>query len=77
MKKKKTQNKIIVNFNKNFYNLRVIKNAIKAYEKLANFIIEKDEKYTKVTIECRDKEVENVIKDEFCNYVLSEVKNLK
>jgi len=77
MKKKKNQNKIVVNFNKNFYNFEAIKDAIKVYEKLANFMIEKNKKYIEVTIECADKEVENLIKDEFCNYVLSEIKNLK
>ena len=77
MKKKKNQNKIIINFNKNFYNFGAIKDAIKAYEKLANFMIEKNKEYIKVTIECLDKEVESLIKDEFCNYVLSEIKNLK
>ncbi len=77
MKKKKIQNKIIINFNKNFYNLKVIKNAIKAYKKLANFMIETNKRYIKVEIECIDKEIESLIKDEFCNYVLSEMKNLK
>jgi len=77
MKKKKNQNKIIINFNKNFYNLGAIKDAIKAYEKSANFMIENNKEYIEVTIECIDKEVESLIKDEFCNYVLSEIKNLK
>jgi len=77
MEKKKIQNKIIINFNKNFYNFKAVKNAIKAYKKLANFRIEDDKGYIKVEIKCIGKEVENLIRDEFSNYVLSEMKNFK
>jgi len=77
MEKKKIQNKIIINFNKNFYNLEAIKKAIKAYNKLADFRIERNKRYIKVEIKCIDKEVENLIRDEFSNYVLFKMKNFK
>ena len=40
----------------------MIKNAIEAYKKLANFMIEGNKRYIKVEIECIDKEVEGLIK---------------
>ena len=77
MEKKEIQNKIIINFNKNFYNLGAIKNAIEAYNKLADFRIERNQRCIKVEIKCIDKEVKNLIRDVFCNYVLFEMKNFK
>jgi len=61
--------------NKDFYNLQAIRNTIKAYKKLADFKVRKDKKTIKVIMKNIDKEVENVIEDEFCNYVLAEMKN--
>ena len=63
-----------ISFNKNIYPLKAIKKTIQAYKNLAKFkIIEEKENFT---IELTDikKEVENIIKDEFCNYVLSQVR---
>jgi len=61
--------------NKDFYNLQAIRNTIKAYKKLADFKVRKDKKTIKVIMKNIDKEVKNVIEDEFCNYVLAEMKN--
>ncbi|MBL7154902.1 MAG: hypothetical protein ISS88_00130 [Candidatus Portnoybacteria bacterium] len=62
--------KIIVKFNKNLYNLRAIKLAIKEYQNLANFSLRQKRKYFQVELRNIDKEVKQIIRDEFCNYVL-------
>jgi len=62
---------MIINFNKKFYNLRAIKRTVKAYQNLAEFDIKEKKEYIKVKINKIDKEVKDIIKDEFCNYALA------
>ena len=69
------KNMASLNFNKDFYNLRAIRNTIKAYGELADFKVREGKKTIKVIVKNIDKEVKNVIEDEFCNYVLAEMKN--
>jgi len=68
---------MLIAFNKNFYNRQSVKNAVKAYQKLADFEIEENKATIKVTLKNIDKEVAGVIDDEFSNYVLAEMKNGK
>lgn len=63
-----------ISFHKNIYPLKAIKNTIKAYESFAVFKITDKGKYFMLELSDIKKEVENIIKDEFCNYVLSQVK---
>ena len=64
-------------FDKKFYDLKAIENAIKAYQGLAVFRIKKDKNRIKVDAGNIDKDVRNIFRDEFCNYVLSEMKKIK
>jgi len=65
---------MIISFNKDIYPLIAIKKTVLAYKNLAKFkIIEKNEYFLTELTDIK-KEVESVIKDEFCNYVLSQVK---
>jgi len=64
-----------INFNRNFYNLKSIEKAIRDYEGLADFDIEVGKKNIKVDLKNIDPESRNVIKEEFCNYVLGLIKN--
>ena len=64
-----------IELNKNFYNLEAVKKTAKVYKELARFSIKDTGKKIEVTIKNIDEDVEDVIEDEFCNYVLSEVKN--
>jgi len=66
---------MILNFNKKFYGLRAIKNACRAYNELAKFKIEINKKIIKVVLTNIDEEIEDIIEDEFSNYVLAEMKN--
>ena len=68
---------MIIGFDKKFYVLKAIENAAKAYEELADFKVKTDK--NKITVEASniDKDVEDVFKDEFCNYVLGETKRIK
>ena len=61
---------MLISFNKNLYRLKAIKLAIKEYQNLANFSLRQKKNYIQVELKNIDKEVEQVIKDEFCNYVL-------
>lgn len=59
-----------IKFDKKLYNKNAIEAAIQDYREVADFdLAEGDNLYT-VKISKIDKEVEKIIKDEFCNYVL-------
>jgi len=64
-----------IELNKSFYNLEAVKRAARAYKELAGFSVKDVGGKIKITIKNIDGDVEDVIEDEFCNYVLSEVKN--
>lgn len=64
-------------FSKNFYSLKAIKKAIKSYKELAVFEIKEKNNIIEVKIDNIDKDIKDVIKDEFCNYVLAETKKIK
>lgn len=72
-KKQKEENeKMLIKFSKRFYSPKAIKNSAQAYQGLAKFDIKKDKDGIKVKITDIDQDVKNILKDEFCNYVLSE-----
>jgi len=66
---------IVINFNKNFYTVEVIKKAIQDYKRIASFSIKSDKKEIKVEIKNINLEPRDIIKEEFCNYVLGLMKN--
>lgn len=68
---------MLITFNRKFYNSKAIKNAIKAYQELADFKVEGNKKTIKVIVRNIDREIKEIIKDEFCNYVLAEMKHGK
>jgi len=61
---------MIIKFNKDIYNKKAISGAIKEFKHLANFTIRQKKKAISVTIDKTEKEVKNILRDEFCNYVL-------
>ncbi len=65
---------MIIKFNKKIYKLNAIKSAEKQYKELADFSLEKKGDYFFVKLKNIDKNVEGVIRDEFCNYVLGLIK---
>lgn len=65
---------MVLDFKKNFYNLKAIKRTVRAYRGLANFRIEEDKNKIKVRIRNINKDVKKIIGDEFCNYVLAKMK---
>jgi len=65
---------MIISFNKNLYPLKAIKSSIEAYKGLAKFSLSKKNGYYITDITKIDKDVKDVIKDEFCNYIISEIK---
>jgi hypothetical protein len=64
-----------INFNKDFYSLEAIKKAIQDYKGLADFDIEVGKKNIKINLKNIDPESKDIIKEEFCNYVLGLMKN--
>jgi hypothetical protein len=66
---------MMISFSKKFYNLTAIENSIRAYAGLAAFNVEKNKRNFVTKVSNIDKEVKNIFRDEFCNYVLSEMKN--
>ena len=63
-----------ISFNKNIYSLKAIKKTIQAYKNLAKFKVAEKGSYFKIELTDIEKEIETIIEDEFCNYVLSQVK---
>lgn len=61
-------------FNKKIYTKQAIENSIDAYSQLADFCVSNDKNYFIVSIDKIDKGVKNVIRDEFCNFVLAELR---
>jgi len=68
-KQPEKEENILIDFNKNLYNLKVIKSAIKEYQDLADFSLRQKRNYIQVELSNVDKSVRKIIKDEFCNYV--------
>ena len=68
---------MIISFDKRFYSLKAVKNSIKAYQGLAVFKIKKGTNKINLKVGNIDKDIKNIFKDEFCNYVLSEIKKIK
>jgi len=61
---------VIIKFSKGVYGQKAIKLAIKEYRNLADFNLRQKKDCTEVEIKNIDKDVKDIIKDEFCNYVL-------
>ena len=68
---------MVILFNGKFYSLGAIKRTTKAYKDLAVFKIKEKKNNFEVNINRIDKDVKDIIKDEFCNYVLAETKKVK
>ena len=68
-KQSEKEENILINFNKNLYNLKAIKLATEEYKGLADFSFKKTKNYIQVELTNIDKSVKGIIKDEFCNYV--------
>ncbi len=64
-----------IKFNKKIYSLKAIKLAIKDYQKLADFNLEQKGEYIQVELTKIDKNFKEIIKEEFCNYVLGSKKS--
>ena len=65
-----------INFNKNFYSLKAIEKAIQNYKGLADFNIEVKKKSIKVDLKNIDPDSKDIIREEFCNYVLGLMKHV-
>ncbi len=61
---------MLISFSKKLYKIKAIKLAIKEYQDLANFSLEQKGNYIQVELKNINKDVKQIIKDEFCNYVL-------
>mgnify|MGYP001576769571 CR=1 FL=1 len=61
-------------FNSKIYREKAITGAISVYSHLAKFIIKNNKGYIKVKMDRIDPSFENIIVDEFANYVLGMTK---
>lgn len=65
---------INISFNEKIYTLKSIREAVKAYAHLAEFEIKTQKPYLHVTLKSGGDVPDSLLKDEFCNYVLSLLK---
>lgn len=70
MKKANKDIGILIDFSGNIYSLKAVKSAIKEYCNLADFSFEKKKEYIRVRLKNIDEDIREIIRDEFCNYVL-------
>ncbi|MBU2472842.1 HxsD-like protein [Patescibacteria group bacterium] len=61
---------MIVKFSKIIYYKKSIIEAIRKYRHLADFSLKTTPDYITVSIKNIDKDLNDILKDEFCNYVL-------
>jgi len=67
---------ISILFNIKLYPLKSIKEGVKMYGGLCRFSLKRNKKYIQVMLYDIEDEIKSVVKDEFCNYVLSLVKKV-
>ncbi len=60
-----------IQLNREIYKKESIQKTIDDYSRLANFNLTEDGNYFIVQMDNIDNDVKSVIKDEFCNYLLS------
>ena len=66
---------MIICLKKNLYPKRAINKAAEVYKDLAKFTISEKDGYYLTELSQIDKDVKAIIKDEFCNYIISEIKS--
>ncbi|HDQ22624.1 MAG TPA: hypothetical protein ENN28_01470 [Candidatus Uhrbacteria bacterium] len=59
-----------IKFNKKIYTLEAVEKAIEEFKNLADFSLKEAGNYIEVKMDKTDKEVKNILSDEFANYVL-------
>jgi len=60
-----------INFDKSLYSISAVKKAIDDYQGLAKFSLEQKKDCIEVGIKDIKEELKHLLKEEFCNYVLS------
>ena len=73
VKKQKRKDKIV--FKKSFYNLNSIKEALQDFKDVCEGRLIKKKNNIEVILKAKNKEFENNLDKEFCNYVLGLMKN--
>lgn len=59
-----------INFSRKIYSRQAIEKAMEDFQNLARFYLEEKEDYYVVSMKDIDPEVQDSIRDEFCNYVI-------
>ncbi len=72
--KKQKEEVVSIRFDKEFYTLGAVKKAIDDYDGVATFEVKKDKDSIEVRAIDIDSDVMGIFEDEFCNYVLSELR---
>lgn len=75
MKKAEKNEKIRIKLNKRFYKISAINESIKEFENVCRGRVEEDKDFFVVELESKEKAIGNILKYEFCNYVLATMKN--
>lgn len=63
-----------INFNKKIYTKKAIEKSIEAFSHLARFRVSPSAGHFVVSADAVDEDVKDVFKDEFCDFVLAELK---
>lgn len=65
---------MIIRFSKELYTLKAVEKAIKDYNSLAILEIKNNKDSIEVRANDINSDIKDIFEDEFCNYVLSEVR---
>ncbi|MBW2977579.1 HxsD-like protein [Candidatus Woesearchaeota archaeon] len=73
VKKQKTKDKLVLK--KNFYDLNAVKEALNDFKKVCEGKIINKKDNIEIFLKAKNKNFENNLSNEFCNYVLGLMKN--
>lgn len=62
--------KILISFDKKIYTLKAVKGAVKEFKPWADFELRQKDKKIQVELKNLEADIQEKLKDEFCNYVL-------
>lgn len=64
---------MIIDFNRKLYPLKAIYSSLEDYRHLCRFSVRKNKKYARVIFRNINEGIKDRLRDEFCNYVMSNI----
>ena len=69
------KNEVLMRLNKRFYNYKALKESLMGYLNICALSFDQNQTHFLITLWPKDKNSLNIVGPEFCNYLLSKMKN--